>query len=59
MGLTSAQRYNKNLHAIFDKAKSEGRGLVSDSKVKGVGVHSPAMEKAKIIGKVLNKKKNA
>lgn len=32
---------------IFDRAKSEGRGLVSDSKTPGMGVNSPAMKAAR------------
>lgn len=44
---TGAQRYNKRMHEIFERARSEGRGLGGDSKTKGVGVHSPAMERAR------------
>jgi hypothetical protein len=32
---------------IFNKAKSEGRGLVGDSHVDGVGVNSPAMKESR------------
>lgn len=31
------------MFAIFDRAKSEGRGLVGNSHTKGVGANSPAM----------------
>lgn len=44
---TGAQRRNARMFAIFDRAKSEGRGLVGDSKLDGYGVNSPAMKAAK------------
>lgn len=44
---TGAQRRNARMYKIFDKAKSEGRGLNGDSHTKGYGVNSPAMMKAK------------
>lgn len=53
---TGAQRYNDRMDKIFDRAKSEGRGLVSDSGMKGKGVNSPAMMEAK--KKALSKKKD-
>lgn len=44
---TGSQRYNDRMDKIFERAKSEKRGLVGDSGVKGKGVNSPAMKKAK------------
>lgn len=44
---TGAQRRNKRMDKIFDRAKSEGRGLVGNSGLKGHGVNSPAMKEAK------------
>ena len=44
---TGVQRRNARMYEMFDRAKSEGRGLVSDSKTKGHGVNSPAMMEAK------------
>ena len=44
---TSAQRYNARMDKIFEKAKSDGRGLVGNSGLKGYGVNSPAMTNAK------------
>jgi|SRR6185312_6966822 len=44
---TGAQRRNARMDKIFERAKSEGRGLVSDSKSKGYGVNSPAMMEAR------------
>lgn len=44
---TSAQRRNARMDKIFDRAKSEGRGLVGNSNTKGMGVNSPAMKKSK------------
>jgi len=44
---TGAQRRNARMEKIFDKAKSEGRGLNGNSNTKGMGVNSPAMMKAK------------
>lgn len=44
---TGAQRYNARMDKIFNKAKSEGRGLVGDSHVDGVGVNSPAMKESR------------
>lgn len=41
---TGAQRRNDRMDKIFDRAKSEGRGLNGDSNTTGAGVHSPAME---------------
>jgi len=52
---TGAQRRNARMDKIFDKAKSEGRGLVGNSGIKGLGVNSPAMSKAK--NKALKKAK--
>ena len=44
---TGAQRRNARMDKIFDKAKSEGRGLNGDSHTKGHGVNSPAMMEAR------------
>lgn len=44
---TGAQRRNKRMDKIFDRAKSEGRGLVGNSRQDNVGVNSPAMKEAK------------
>ncbi len=44
---TGAQRYNDRMDKIFERAKKEGRGLTSDSGVKGHGVNSPAMMEAR------------
>ncbi len=44
---TGAQRRNARMEAIFDRAKSEGRGLVGNSHVDGAGVNSPAMKAAR------------
>lgn len=44
---TGAQRYNKRMDEIFERAKSEGRGLNGNSHTKGMGVNSPAMMEAK------------
>lgn len=44
---TGAQRRNARMDKIFDRAKSEGRGLVGNSHTKGMGVNSPAMVEAK------------
>lgn len=44
---TGAQRRNARMDAIFDRAKSEGRGLVGNSHTKGMGVNSPAMTDAR------------
>lgn len=44
---TGSQRYNDRMDKIFDRAKSEGRGLNGNSHVDGAGVNSPAMKKAK------------
>ena len=51
-----AQRRNARMEKIFDRAKSEGRGLVSDSGVKGMGVNSAAMVKAKEMAKKMKSK---
>jgi hypothetical protein len=48
---TGAQRRNARMDKIFDRAKSEGRGLVGDSEMKGHGVHSKGMQKAKALHK--------
>ncbi len=37
---------------IFARAKSEGRGLVSNSHTKGYGVNSPAMAKTRALNKM-------
>lgn len=42
------------MDSIFEKAKSEKRGLVGNSGVKGHGVNSPAMKEAR--SKALNSK---
>lgn len=52
---TGAQRRNARMEKIFARAKSEGRGLVGDSGLKGHGVNSPAMKQAK--SKALKKAK--
>ncbi len=49
---TGAQRRNARMEKIFERAKSEGRGLVGDSGLKGYGVNSPAMAKAKALKKM-------
>ena len=54
---TGAQRYNARMDKIFDKAKSEGRGLTGNSHMKGHGVNSPAMKDAK--NKALKKMKSS
>ena len=58
-GPNSIKRRNDRMFEIFERAKAEGRGLSGDSGIKGHGVHSPAMEKAKskaIHAKINNKK---
>lgn len=52
---TGAQRYNDRLFKIMEESRSEKHGLVGDSKLKGHGVNSPAMKKAK--SEALKKKK--
>lgn len=54
---TGVQRRNDRMFAIFDRAKSEGRGLVGNSKTPGMGVNSLAMKKA-IHAKMGYKNKN-
>lgn len=44
---TGAQRRNARMEKIFERAKSEGRGLVGNSHVDGSGVNSSAMKSAK------------
>ena len=41
---TGAQRYNDRMDKIFDRAKSENRGLVGNSHTDGYGANSPAMK---------------
>lgn len=48
---TGSQRYNDRMDKIFEKAKSEGRGLNGNSHTKGMGVNSPAMVKARALAK--------
>ncbi len=45
--MSGAARRNARMDSIFDRAKSEGRGLVGNSGTKGAGVNSPAMVKAR------------
>ncbi len=44
---TGAQRRNARMDKIFDRAKSEGRGLNGNSHMDNMGVNSPAMKKAR------------
>lgn len=52
---TGAQRRNNRMDKIFDRAKSEGRGLVGNSGLKGHGANSPAMQKARALLNAKNK----
>jgi hypothetical protein len=51
-GPNSVQRRNNAMFAMFEKAKSEGRGLNGNSHMKGYGVNSPAMTKARALSKM-------